>query len=177
MTRALLALLLREAAAKSWNLCESCRWMGDCRCFPDCFSAAQCDAMPHQSSSAATPNCTAEHGYAKRYDKVLHIRRRWRQYHLNETQPAPLSRLIAEAEASGAAGSAAASEPDVDCTVQRAPHPQCFTRMVHQSWATATMPHAMRVWSESWQLLNPGFEYKLWTDADNRAFIEQHYPW
>lgn len=172
----LLLLQLRHATAKSWNLCESCRWMGDCRCFPDCFSAEQCASMPNGSAhngvgrrGTGPLNCTREHGYVQRYT-VLKIRRRWRQYHLSDTQPAELTRLIAEAEAAN-------DEPAVDCAAQRSPHPQCFTRIVHQSWKTATPPDQMREWSESWQRLNPGYEYRLWTDEDNRAFIAEHYPW
>ncbi|KAI9017304.1 hypothetical protein BC832DRAFT_536628 [Gaertneriomyces semiglobifer] len=32
-------------------------------------------------------------------------------------------------------------------------------------------------WSMTWKKQNPGYEYRLWTDDDNRRMIAQHYPW
>ncbi|KAJ3187993.1 hypothetical protein HDU85_006386 [Gaertneriomyces sp. JEL0708] len=32
-------------------------------------------------------------------------------------------------------------------------------------------------WSMTWKKENPGYEYRLWTDDDNRRMIAQHYPW
>ena len=35
----------------------------------------------------------------------------------------------------------------------------------------------MSAWQASWRKHHPDWEYRLWTDRDNRAFLEQHYPW
>lgn len=32
-------------------------------------------------------------------------------------------------------------------------------------------------WSNSWRNFNDDFEYRLWTDDDNRQLILKHYPW
>ncbi|KAJ3089873.1 hypothetical protein HK102_005258 [Quaeritorhiza haematococci] len=38
-------------------------------------------------------------------------------------------------------------------------------------------PQRFQKWSESWRTNHPNWEYRLWTDADNRAFVANHYPW
>jgi mannosyltransferase OCH1-like enzyme len=30
--------------------------------------------------------------------------------------------------------------------------------------------------SESWKKLNPTWEYRFWTDADNDKFVKKYYP-
>lgn len=48
---------------------------------------------------------------------------------------------------------------------------------IHQSWKTTTLPSKYKTWSETWIKNHPTWEYKLWTDTDNRNLVEQHYPW
>jgi inositol phosphorylceramide mannosyltransferase catalytic subunit len=47
-----------------------------------------------------------------------------------------------------------------------------------QTWKSkSSIPNQFRYWSSTVKDLNPQFEYYFWDDADNRAFIEEHYPW
>lgn len=39
------------------------------------------------------------------------------------------------------------------------------------------MPRRFRAWRDSWLKHHPGWEYRLWTDEDNRRFIHDHYAW
>ena len=50
-------------------------------------------------------------------------------------------------------------------------------RIIHQTWKTNQIPDAWVEWQQSWLKHHPGWEYRLWTDEDNRRFIEKHYPW
>ncbi|KAI8609438.1 nucleotide-diphospho-sugar transferase [Chytriomyces sp. MP71] len=49
--------------------------------------------------------------------------------------------------------------------------------IIHQSWKTAEVPEKYHEWVESWKTMNPEYEYKLWTDRDNRNLVAEHYPW
>lgn len=51
-------------------------------------------------------------------------------------------------------------------------------KLIHQTWKTQDIPESLfrPHWIESWRNLT-GFEYKLWTDEDNRRLIAEHYPW
>ncbi|MDX3229813.1 glycosyltransferase [Streptomyces sp. ME19-01-6] len=49
--------------------------------------------------------------------------------------------------------------------------------LIHQTWKNKDVPHEWRDWSESWRRHHPDWEYRLWTDADNHAFLEEHYAW
>jgi mannosyltransferase OCH1-like enzyme len=53
-----------------------------------------------------------------------------------------------------------------------------LTKIIHQSWKTKDIPYEVykKEWVESWTQLNPEWEYKLWTDEDNRNLIKDHYP-
>ncbi|MEU0809260.1 glycosyltransferase [Streptomyces sp. NPDC005970] len=49
--------------------------------------------------------------------------------------------------------------------------------LIHQTWKNTDVPPEWREWSETWRRHHPDWEYRLWTDADNRAFLEEHYAW
>ncbi|WP_326601725.1 glycosyltransferase [Streptomyces sp. NBC_01800] len=49
--------------------------------------------------------------------------------------------------------------------------------MIHQTWKDADVPPEWQKWADSWRIHHPGWGYRLWTDADNRAFLQEHYPW
>ncbi len=49
-------------------------------------------------------------------------------------------------------------------------------RMIHQTWKTAEVPPRFLGFVESWKRHHPGWTYKLWTDADNDAFVLKHAP-
>ena len=49
-------------------------------------------------------------------------------------------------------------------------------KLIHQTWKTNEVPEH---WKEShieWSAMD-GWEYKLWTDDENRRLIEEHYSW
>jgi mannosyltransferase OCH1-like enzyme len=49
--------------------------------------------------------------------------------------------------------------------------------ILHQSWKSKTdLPEPFRHWRSSFLELNPGFEFPLYDDADNRALLEQVFP-
>jgi inositol phosphorylceramide mannosyltransferase catalytic subunit len=48
--------------------------------------------------------------------------------------------------------------------------------IIHQTWKDETVPVPMQELAESWRLNHPGWEYRLWTDAQNREFIRIRYP-
>lgn len=48
--------------------------------------------------------------------------------------------------------------------------------ILHQTWKTSQLPEPLRTFSARWRALHPHYEYRLWTDADNAAFVREHYP-
>ena len=48
---------------------------------------------------------------------------------------------------------------------------------IHQSWKSEIIPERFRSYVRSWRELHPNWEYRLWTDEDNRELIRQHYDW
>ena len=49
-------------------------------------------------------------------------------------------------------------------------------RIIHQTWKNRTIPEHWTRSHEGWKGLE-GFEYRLWTDEDNRHLIATKYPW
>jgi len=50
-------------------------------------------------------------------------------------------------------------------------------RIIHQTWKTEDLPAEYAQFAETVKRNNPDFEYRLWTDHDNRRLIEERYPW
>lgn len=50
-------------------------------------------------------------------------------------------------------------------------------KILHQTWKTKNIPIHFQDWQQSCKQLHPHWQYRLWTDADNRLFIETHFPW
>ncbi len=50
-------------------------------------------------------------------------------------------------------------------------------RILHQTWKDDSPPEPLRTWQQTWRDHHPDWDYRLWTDADNRAFLTEHYPW
>lgn len=65
-----------------------------------------------------------------------------------------------------------------ECLQARAP-PACAmkTRIIHQTWKTKMLPAEYAAFAESVRAHHPGFEYRLWTDEDNRELIRTSYSW
>ncbi|MFE9066735.1 glycosyltransferase [Streptomyces violaceusniger] len=57
------------------------------------------------------------------------------------------------------------------------PEKRGIAPLIHQTWKNTDVPQEWRTWSESWRRHHPDWEYRLWTDEDNRAFLEEHYAW
>ena len=49
--------------------------------------------------------------------------------------------------------------------------------IVHQSWINNTVPHRFHAWRNSWVINHPTWEFRLWTDKDNDALVQEHFPW
>ncbi len=49
-------------------------------------------------------------------------------------------------------------------------------RIIHQSWKVKQVPERWRPFQESWRKNHPGYEYRFWTDDDNRNFVERVFP-
>jgi len=51
-------------------------------------------------------------------------------------------------------------------------------KIIHQTYITEDVPQDLfrHEWQQTWKDL-AGFEYRFWTDVDNRALIENDYPW
>ena len=51
-----------------------------------------------------------------------------------------------------------------------------ISRIIHQTWKNDIVPDKWKAYQEKVQELHPDWEYRLWTDEHNDAFIKQHYP-
>jgi len=49
-------------------------------------------------------------------------------------------------------------------------------RIIHQTWKDERLPVRMQKMAASWKRNHPGWEYRLWTDLQNREFVMTHYP-
>jgi Glycosyltransferase sugar-binding region containing DXD motif len=48
--------------------------------------------------------------------------------------------------------------------------------VLHQTWKSAAVPAPLAGFQARWRALHPDFEYRLWTDAQNDAFVRQEFP-
>ena len=49
-------------------------------------------------------------------------------------------------------------------------------KIVHQTWKSNNVPEKCKEWVKSWKEKNPGWDYRLWTDEDNRNLIKEYFP-
>jgi mannosyltransferase OCH1-like enzyme len=49
-------------------------------------------------------------------------------------------------------------------------------RVIHQTWRDADLPPPFAQLAASWRRHHPQWQWRLWTDADNRAFVAGHFP-
>lgn len=49
--------------------------------------------------------------------------------------------------------------------------------IVHQSWINNTVPQRFHAWRNSWVINHSTWEFRLWTDKDNDALVQEHFPW
>ncbi|KAJ1027582.1 hypothetical protein NDA18_003583 [Ustilago nuda] len=50
-------------------------------------------------------------------------------------------------------------------------------RIIHQTWKDKHLPPRWQAIRDECAAMHPDYEYKLWTDADSRKFIAEHYHW
>lgn len=50
-------------------------------------------------------------------------------------------------------------------------------KIFHQSWKTLELPARFRDWSLSCRRKHPDWEWVVWTDEDNLALVQTHFPW
>jgi mannosyltransferase OCH1-like enzyme/UDP:flavonoid glycosyltransferase YjiC (YdhE family) len=50
-------------------------------------------------------------------------------------------------------------------------------KILHQKWNDKNIPAHLVAYCETWKKHHPDWDYKLWTDIDNREFIRQNYGW
>jgi mannosyltransferase OCH1-like enzyme len=51
-------------------------------------------------------------------------------------------------------------------------------KRIFQTWKSKTdLPENFAFWRRSFLDKNPGYEFDLWDDTDNRAFIARYFPW
>ncbi|QIG46465.1 cell surface protein [Nordella sp. HKS 07] len=51
-------------------------------------------------------------------------------------------------------------------------------KRIFQTWKSKTeLPANFAYWRSSFLDKNPGYQFDLWDDADNRAFIARYFPW
>lgn len=48
--------------------------------------------------------------------------------------------------------------------------------IIHQTWKTASVPEEFTCYTGTWKTFHPAWDYRLWTDDDNRRFLQAHYP-
>ena len=49
-------------------------------------------------------------------------------------------------------------------------------KIIHQTWKTKKVPSKWLPFVEKVKRLNPDWEYRLWSDEDNDAFVQKEYP-
>jgi len=50
-------------------------------------------------------------------------------------------------------------------------------KIIHQTWKSTDLPVNYTGYQSSVKTLHPDWEYRLWTDKDNRDLIERQFPW
>lgn len=54
---------------------------------------------------------------------------------------------------------------------------QSIPKIIHQTWKNTEIPESVLAFQQSWKVHHPNWEYRLWTDLDNRQFLQDNYPW
>jgi Glycosyltransferase sugar-binding region containing DXD motif len=49
-------------------------------------------------------------------------------------------------------------------------------RIIHQTWKSNDVPQPLARFQARWRALHPDFEYRLWTDEQNDAFVRAEFP-
>lgn len=49
-------------------------------------------------------------------------------------------------------------------------------KIIHQTWKNNEVPEKWLPFKKKVETLNPLWEYRLWTGADNDSFVKKEYP-
>lgn len=60
--------------------------------------------------------------------------------------------------------------------VSQTKNPNLVPRIIHQTYKTEVLPENFKAWREECKILNPGWEFKLWTDESNLDLVSTYYP-
>ena len=52
-----------------------------------------------------------------------------------------------------------------------------ISKVIHQTWKNQNIPAEMIEFQQSWKNHHPDWGYRLWTDEDNRQFLQTNYSW
>jgi len=50
-------------------------------------------------------------------------------------------------------------------------------KIIHQTWKNKKVPSLFKAFVNSWKKHHPSWEYRLWSDDDNKRFVETSFPW
>jgi mannosyltransferase OCH1-like enzyme len=64
----------------------------------------------------------------------------------------------------------------MECNSKNEKH-KIIPKIIHQTWKTKELPENFKIWSATIKKHHPTWEYKLWTDENNRNFIKENYHW
>eukprot|EP00038_Savillea_parva_P013464 m.8386 g.8386 ORF g.8386 m.8386 type:complete len:403 (+) comp2531_c0_seq1:341-1549(+) len=67
--------------------------------------------------------------------------------------------------------------PTQPADTQAATLPGGIQKIVHQTWKSKTLYPNQAKWRNNCQKLNPDWEFRIYTDDENRNLIATHYPW
>ncbi|MGQ9371117.1 glycosyltransferase [Azospirillum sp. ST 5-10] len=49
-------------------------------------------------------------------------------------------------------------------------------KIIHHLWKNEAVPDRLALYRDTWRRLHPGWEHRLWTDAELRAFVAREFP-
>ncbi len=137
-----------------------------------------------RGEDGVTTACEMIERYLKRFDaqgRLPHIYDTFTPPLTPRRHPAPLETRQAETNLTPVSSEPAEpsptivgehAAPDVTVTVQNA-----IPKILHQTWKDKNLPADLLAYRQTWQTHHPTWEFRLWTDADNREFIRRQYAW
>ena len=137
-------------------------------------SPTDANAMAHSNgcrgdAEAALPMLPSE-GQASE-DKILSTAHRWFQVR-------PLLYLIGSViVVLRARVLFAAAPPCPSCVAEEVSCNSKIPKIIHQSYKTSDLPDRWKATPGKWKKVHPDWEYRFWSDEDNRELIRTKYPW
>ncbi len=136
---------------------------------PGCRERAQAIGAQLGAEDGVTTACEMIERYLNRYDAQGRLPTIYERYTPSLTQRKRHARDQSESAQSIATER---YTPDAIAT-----EPTAIPKILHQTWKDNDVPAHLVAYRQSWQTHHPAWEFKLWTDPDNRELIRQHYAW